>query len=257
MRLNYVEHGQGTPVVLLHGMFGSLTNLGGLARALSDSYRVISCDLRNQGDSFHSDVMDLQSMSEDLVTLLDYLDIEATSVVGHSLGGKVGMQFALNYSDRCSNLVVADISPVAYAPKHDLILEALVDLSKDIIYDRAAADKLLARHIHDRDMRSFLLKNISKSNNGAYQIKINLKVIEKNYYTNLVAAPKGDPFESSTLFLKGEKSAYIQEKHKSQIGVLFPNYKLKILDECGHWLHVQKPELFNTLIEQFLDGAEL
>ena len=257
MRLNYVEHGQGTPVVLLHGMFGSLTNLGSLARALSDSYRVISCDLRNQGDSFHSDVMDLQSMSEDLVTLLDYLGIEATSVVGHSLGGKVGMQFALNYSDRCLNLVVADISPVAYAPKHDLILEALVDLSKDIIYDRAAADKLLARHIHDRDMRSFLLKNISKSNNGAYQIKINLKVIEKNYYTNLVAAPKGDPFESSTLFLKGEKSAYIQEKHKSQIGVLFPNYKLKILDECGHWLHVQKPELFNTLIEQFLDGAEL
>ena len=112
--LNFKEQGQGPAVVLIHGLFGSLDNLGLLARALSEHYRVISVDLRNHGASFHSDEMSYPQQAADVLALLDALALDQVSLVGHSMGGKVAMQLAKQAPARVARLVVADIAPVAY-----------------------------------------------------------------------------------------------------------------------------------------------
>ena len=128
MKLNYQEQGNGYPVILIHGMFGSLSNLGNLARCLSNQFRVISVDLRNHGDSPHDSVFDMATMAEDILYLMDILSLPTAFIVGHSLGGKVGMQLALSHSDRVNKLVVADISPVTYQPRNDQALNGLIAL---------------------------------------------------------------------------------------------------------------------------------
>ena len=185
MILNHNDDGEGHVIVLLHGMFGSHTNLNNIARFLSSNYRVLNCDLRNQGDSFHNDTMDLTSMANDVVRLLDKLDIKQASILGHSLGGKVAMQFALMFPNRCSKLIIADISPVAYAPRHDVVLDSLLNLSDLDIESRSQADNFLKKTIDNEVMRAFLLKNLSRVDGGKYKIKINMKAIKENYYTNL------------------------------------------------------------------------
>ena len=253
MILNHIDDGEGHVIVLLHGMFGSHTNLNNIARFLSSNYRVLNCDLRNQGDSFHNDTMDLTSMANDVVRLLDKLDIKQASVLGHSLGGKVAMQFALMFPNRCSKLRIADISPVAYAPRHDVVLDSLLNLSNLDIERRSQADNFLKKTIDNEVMRAFLLKNLSRVEGGKYKIKINMKAIKENYYTNLVAAPSGEPYTGPTLFIKGETSAYIQEKHKTLIHDLFPNSSIEVMGKCGHWLHAENPNLFNRLVSDFLN----
>ena len=117
MKLNYVSQGSGQPVVLMHGMFGSLSNLGVVGRALADQYQVIAVDMRNHGESPHSMTMDYPAMAVDIVELLDDLALPKAHLLGHSMGGKVAMQVALNQPDRVASLMAADIAPVTYQPE--------------------------------------------------------------------------------------------------------------------------------------------
>jgi len=252
MKLNYTDQGAGQPVILLHGMFGSLSNLGSLARELATVYRVISCDLRNHGDSPHDQRMDIPSMADDIVELLDDLGLSAVSLIGHSLGGKVGMQVALNYPSRVAKLVVADIAPVAYVPRQDAALEALRAISVLKVNNRREADSIMAVHLPEPQTRSFLLKNLMRKSDGNYSLKINISSISDNYGTSLVAAPVGLPYSGPTLFLKGETSAYIQSKHHSKMAELFPNMKLDVMNDVGHWLHSENPVEFNRRVTDFL-----
>ena len=253
MKLNYTEQGSGPVIILIHGMFGSLSNLGMLARSLVDQCRVISVDLRNHGDSPHRQQMDLASMAADIVELMDDLHIDSATLIGHSLGGKVAMQVALNCPARVSGLVVADIAPVTYSGGQDQALAALAALSNFSIESRSAADKLLSEYINEPPTRAFLLKNLSRDGQGNLSLKLNMSSIMENYATTLVAAPSGDSYAGATLFLKGENSAYIQDKHRPVIEQMFPNMQLRVVANAGHWLHAEQPQMVNDLIAAYLD----
>ena len=239
-------------VILIHGMFGSLSNLGVLARSLTADYQVISVDLRNHGDSPHESLMDLPSMAADIVELMDDLGLASATLIGHSLGGKVSMQVALNNSDRVSELVVIDIAPVTYDSRQDAALDALNLLAENHITSRRDADSLISKHIIEAPVRAFLLKNLARNPEGEFRLKLNLASINQNYASTLVSAPTGQAYGGPTLFLKGEHSAYIQEKHRPVMQQLFPHSQVEVVADTAHWLHAEKPEAVNALIRAFI-----
>ena len=255
MKLNYQIQGAGTPIILMHGMFGSLSNLGLVGRALIDHYQVISVDLRNHGESPHAMEMDYPCMADDIVELMDHLNIPQAHLLGHSMGGKVGMQVALNQPEKVDKLIVADIAPVDYTPdRHGGVLDGLKYLAQARPTSRQQANELLAQHVEDSGVRAFLLKNLVRADDGHFDLRLYLEGILANYYDTLTLAPTGTPFNGPTLFIKGADSAYIQDKHRETVMRLFPNAQLKIINNAGHWLHAEKPDTFNRIVTQFLAG---
>ncbi|WP_148861495.1 alpha/beta fold hydrolase [Marinobacter fonticola] len=246
--------GEGKPLVLLHGLFGSLENLGGVTQRLSDTWQVHALDLRNHGRSPHVEAMDYPAMADDVQRYLDKQKIERASVLGHSMGGKTAMELALAHPDRIERLIVADIAPVAYAPHHDTIIEGLTGLDLSAVKTRGDADKWLAEYVEIPAVRQFLLKNLVRSDEGGYGWRINLKAIEREYPQIAKGPTAQGPFDGPTLFLKGGESDYIQDSHRDTVSRLFPKATLRILPGTGHWLHAEKADLFAKLSRRFLDG---
>ncbi len=254
MQLNYLESGQGSEAVfLLHGLFGSASNLTQLAKALEPAFRVFRVDLRNHGESFHLETMSLRDMAGDVRRLMSHLGIERAAFVGHSLGGKVAMQLALQSPECVSRLIVADIAPVAYKPHHNATLAALCGLDLRALKSRAEADAALADVEPELGVRQFLLKNLARNDEGRWRWKLNLDAINQ-CYDDLRQAPEGTAFTGPTLFLKGENSAYIQTAHSAAMNNLFPQHELTVISDTGHWLHAEKPAVFNAAVGHFLEA---
>lgn len=256
LNLHALQSGQGGSVVfLLHGLFGSASNLNSLAKELESRHRVYRVDLRNHGKSFHLDEMDLRSMADDLVRLMKAEGLEAGHFVGHSLGGKVAMQLALQDAPRVRSLVVADIAPVVYPRDHDAIIEALRGIDLRALKNREQADRALQRAVPELGVRQFLLKNLTRDRDGGWHWRMNLQAIASNYDA-LRAAPGGTAYTGPVLFVRGGESDYINEEHRKPIQRLFPSYRLEVIEGAGHWLHAEKPEPFNRLVAGFLDQQE-
>lgn len=251
MKLNFSSQGQGPAVILLHGLFGSSSNLANVANTLRDDFNVYQVDLRNHGLSPHNNRMDYPSMATDMIELMDNQGIEHAHFLGHSMGGKVAMQVALNYPERVNKLIVADIAPVTYPRHHTPVLDGLLALENSTLLSRQQADEILAEYVLDSQVRGFLLKNLIKKQTGDYGLRLNLQSIIDNYQT-LSQAPTGTPFRGPTLFLKGMDSAYIQNKHRTEVLHFFPNAKMQVISGAGHWLHSDKADTFNRLVRQFL-----
>lgn len=259
VELNYRISGEGSPLILLHGLFGSLDNLGGISRRLQDQWQVHALDQRNHGGSPHTDAMDYPLMAGDVLAYMDARGLEKAAILGHSMGGKTAMQVALSAPERVDRVIVADIAPVTYQPRHDAVLEGLMSVDLGAIRSRQDADKVLAGYVEEPGVRQFLLKNLVRVTDderdlypGTYRWRLNLPVIEK-CYPMLARAPEGDgPFEGPVLFIKGADSAYIQEKHRDDIRKRFPNADLRIIEGTGHWLHAEKPDSFAALCRRFL-----
>lgn len=176
MKLNFTDQGSGPAVILMHGMFGSLSNLGNLGRQLlKQNYRVIAVDLRNHGDSPHEQAMSIPLMAADIIELMDDLAIERSHLVGHSLGGKLGMQLVLQFPDRVGRLVVADIAPVHYPQTNNDVVQALANLDDQIIGSRQEADQLMAKWIADKSTRAFILKSLQRDATMDLTLSFNLK----------------------------------------------------------------------------------
>lgn len=259
VELNHRITGQGEPLILLHGLFGSLENLGGVARRLQDDWQIHSLDQRNHGSSPHTDEMTYPLMASDVVAYMDANGIDKAHLLGHSMGGKVAMQVALHYPERVQTTIVADIAPVTYPPRHDAILEGLKNLDLRGVKSRSEADSRLAEYVEIPGVRQFLLKNLERipkeentDDERLFRWRLNLPVIDASY-SNLAAAPEGNgPHDGKVLFIKGADSAYIQTKHQDTIQRLFPNAELKIIEGTGHWLHAEKADTFANLCREFL-----
>lgn len=251
MKLNFHQQGRGPAVILLHGLFGSSSNLTKAAKALYDDFSVYQVDLRNHGLSPHCADMDYPSMAADIIELMNDQGIEYTNLLGHSMGGKIAMQIALNYAERVKKLIVADIAPVTYPRHHNPVLEGLLALENSNLQSRQQADEKLSEFVLETQVRAFLLKNLFKKQDGNYGLRLNIEAIV-NHYEALGQAPTGTPFHGPTLFLKGLDSAYIQTKHRDEVLTLFPAAKMQVISGAGHWLHSDKPDTFNRLIRQFL-----
>jgi esterase len=243
--------GQGTPLLLIHGLFGSGENLGMIARLLADRFRVINIDLRNHGRSGHSDALSYPLMAADLIETMDALGLDTAAVLGHSMGGKAAMQLALSYPDRVSKLVLADISPVVSQARHLGILDALNRIDLATLTDRKDADRQLQSGIGDAGTRAFLLKSLQKTEDG-FCWRFNLAALTTQYQQVLAAPQAAAPYYGPVLFIKGGNSDYLLPEHQQQIRALFPNARAKVIEGTGHWLHAEKPAAFAKITADFL-----
>jgi esterase len=254
IKLHFTRSGTGSPVVLLHGLFGAGGNLGALARALQENFDVYGLDLPNHGRSGWMHNADLPAMADSLRQWMDEQQLARVSLVGHSLGGKVAMQFALEHGRRVAALVVADIAPVVYPPHHDAVFAALDAVVAGKCTSRQQASELMAAHIEEEGVIQFLLMSLRRGDDGDYRWRFNLEGIKAGYQAVRAAPLAEQPFTGPVLFIKGGESDYILEQHRASILALFPAAKVKTMPGCGHWLHAQQPRLFNGIVSRFLQA---
>jgi esterase len=254
MQLAYRKYGEGQPLLILHGLFGQSDNWNTLAKRFGEQgFEVYTIDQRNHGLSPHSHVFTYEAMADDIQEFIEIHNLQNPILLGHSMGGKTAMFFALKYNEVLDKLIVADMSPRAYEPHHDAVLDALnaVDFSK--INTRKEAEAVLSEHIADFGTKQFLLKNIYWEDNaeGKMNWRFDLATITKNYNEILVAVPK-ETSDVSALFIKGEKSGYITDVDLPEIKQRFPNYKLQTIANAGHWVHAEQPESFFNDVISFI-----
>ena len=253
MTLNYKSFGEGFPVIILHGLFGTLDNWQTIAKKLAENYQVYIVDQRNHGRSPHDDTFNYEVLAEDLQAFMESQWIYEAHVIGHSMGGKTAMQFALTYPELVNQLIVVDIAPKAYEGGHQGIFEALFSLDLEKINSRKEADVLLAEKINDFGVRQFLLKNLTRNKAGGFKWKMNLPAIYQNYNQILSAIDNDDSFNKPTLFIRGGQSDYIEEGDLKEINNLFPIANLKTVENAGHWVHAVAPATLLNMVTSFLN----
>ncbi len=250
--LNHKILGGGEPLVILHGLFGSLDNWITLAKKWSTSYQVILADQRNHGQSFHDEEFSYWAMSEDLKDLLDHLELENINLIGHSMGGKTAMTFTEQYPQYLKKLIVADIGPKAYPVHHSAIIDAFYQVPVNELQSRNEADQILQHLIPEFGTRQFLLKNLARTSDG-FKWKMNLDVIARNIEEVGKPTYPNSSFESQTLFINGGNSNYILKEDLNEIKSAFTNSQFITLENAGHWLHAEKPTEFYQAVTEFLN----
>ena len=238
-------------VALIHGLFGDLNNLAMVRRGLEQDFNVLSIDLPDHGQSIKTDGFSFETYSRLVFELLDFLEISQCHILGHSLGGKVAMTLALNHPQSINKLILADIAPVAYTPRHQNVFNGLLNLELSQVKDRKHADQELAKHIVEPGVRQFLLKSLSKADNG-WSWRFNLPLLHRDYPLLSQGIHAEQPFEGEVLFIKGGNSDYLLAEHSEHIQSLFPNSQAKIIQGTGHWLHAEKTTVFNRIVKTFL-----
>jgi pimeloyl-ACP methyl ester carboxylesterase len=244
-------YGEGSPLVILHGLFGQSDNWTTLARAWSNHHQVIAIDQRNHGQSPHEDAFSYELMAEDLAETLDALNIASVNLLGHSMGGKTAMFFAQQHPQRISKLIVADIAPRAYAPHHGEIIAELKTLPLTELKDRNSADVELAKGIPDFGTRQFLLKNLYRNDAGTFSWRFNLEAISAQISEVGKALPD-EQVHLPALFVRGSKSNYISDEDQAEIAQQFSNATFATIPNAGHWLHAEQPEAFSRVVLDFL-----
>lgn len=254
MKLFYREVGQGQPIVILHGIFGSSDNWLTQARMLSSTYHVFSLDLRNHGLSPHDDAFDYPVMVADLDEFISAHQLKDPIIIGHSMGGKVVMNYAIAHPDKLQKLIVTDISPKPYNLEHYVILDGLKAIPIDTITSRGEADNVLAGFVPEPDVRQFLLKNLQRKPEGGFTWKINLPVIGKHLSKIGYDLQFEGKFEKPTLFIRGAKSNYVRDEDLERIKEVFPKAELQTLD-TGHWVQAEKPQEFVDVVRRWLESS--
>ena len=245
--------GEGAPLLILHGYFGNGDNWKTIANVLSDTFQVHLIDQRNHGRSFHSDDFDYELMIEDLCNYIAHYKLEKVNLLGHSMGGKTTMLYAVEFPENVNKLVVADISPRMYPPHHHDILKALNSIDFSIQNSRKLVDEKLLELIPEVGVRQFLMKNIYWREKGQLDFRFNLESLTENNDEVGVALPSFTVFEGETLFLKGENSGYISADEEPIINAHFPSAKIVTIKNSGHWLHAENPSDFLEVVERFLN----
>ncbi|MBE2895360.1 alpha/beta fold hydrolase [Pasteurellaceae bacterium HPA106] len=236
-------------MVLLHGLFGDLNNLGVIARAFAQDYPVLKIDLRNHGHSFHSHEMNYADMAQDVITLLDQLSVRDVILVGHSMGGKTAMAAAERLGSRVKQLIVLDIAPVAYGHNgHDDVFNALFAVQKAMPATRQEAKPILQQHIQAEGVQQFMLKSFDASSPDRFLF--NLTALYQNY-DNIMS---WQPLHISvpTLFIRGGRSQYVADHYLAAIHAQFSAAKIVTIDDTAHWLHAEKPSAVIEAIRAFL-----
>ena len=237
-------------LVLLHGLFGSQDNLSVVARYFKDRVNVLSLDLPDHGNSDHLASFTLAQCADAILPVIEKHKAEKTTFLGHSLGGKVGMYLALTHPQAIDNLIVADIAPVSYPSRHDAIIKALKDVPLHTLSSRRDADEHLKGGIPEAGVRQFLLKSLYQNDAKEWRWRFNLSGLADSY-ENIKSWPDIDKtFVKPVLFIKGGNSDYIMPSMQGAIAALFPNAKAHVIDNVGHWLHAEKPDVFNRVIEK-------
>ena len=247
--LNYLTYGDenSSPLMIIHGLYGSGRNWGVIAKRLSDKFHVITVDLRNHGESPWFDSHNYHDIAEDLVEVITYLNIKP-DIIGHSMGGKAAMVLALKNPNFVNRLLIADIAPVKYERDQSKFIEAMqkVDLSK--VEKRSEAIAALSNFVEDKSLQSFFTQSLDLKTKSW---KLNLDILSSEMH-EILSFPKIDEkFSGQTLFFRGEKSEYILAEHREIINSLFIKARFATLKGAGHWLHAERPREFENVARLF------
>ena len=237
--------GQGQPLLILHGFLGMSDNWKTLGTQYADAgFEVHMLDLRNHGRSFHSEEFTYTSMAQDIYDYCTEHHLQKIDLIGHSMGGKVSMFFAMAHPEMLNKLVVADIAPRYYSPHHQDIMAALnaVDFTKQP--SRSDVDDIMAQYIPDFGTRQFLMKSLYWVETGQLGFRFNLAIFNRKLDQVGEALPQNAVYTKPTLFLRGAKSGYISEKDEQDIARHFPDSKIETIANAGHWLHAENPKEF-------------
>lgn len=248
----YGSEKSGTPLLVFHGLFGMLDNWGSFGKEMGEYYPVHLIDLRNHGKSFHSPEMSHDDLAHDILHYMESHGFQKTNLLGHSLGGKAVMQFAIKYPLKVEKLVVVDISPKAYPPHHQGILKALKSVDLETVTTRQEAEEILEQYIPERSVIQFLAKSLYWTEDKKLKWRFNLKTLSDKYAEFVSNAIKFGVFTGKTLFISGEKSHYILPQDEFQIKQQFPNSSVVTIKNAGHWVQAENPKDFNEVVKDFL-----
>ena len=249
--------GEGQPLIILHGLYGSSDNWLPIAKMLADYFTVYIPDLRNHGKSFHSDTHTYEAITNDIYLLIQKEKIQKTSILGHSMGGKAAVFCAKYFPELINKIVVADISPFPYnlnenSIDHYYILSSLQKINLTNCSKYADIEKELLIFFDDERLRNFLQKNVKKERDGKMKWLINLPVLVNSLSEIFKGIDNNDKIEIPFLFIKGENSNYISKNDEKQINDVFLNYKIETISNAGHWLHAEQPEKFISIVKKWL-----
>ena len=253
MDLFYKSYGtEGPPFIILHGLLGASGNWHTLSRTVfQDIARVYAVDQRNHGRSPHADAFDYPTLAADLHTFIDRHALRPSIVMGHSMGGKTAMQAALTYPEDVDRLIVVDMAPGGYPPRHTDLLEALAAINPSEYDRRSEVDAALADAVPSRRIRQFLLKNL-QHDGERYTWQMNLEAIRANYDAIMAPVDGTAMFDGPTLFVRGEDSDYVTQDDLPDIRERFPRADLVTIPGADHWVHADAPEAFAEVVVDFL-----
>jgi len=245
--------GKGENLVIIHGFLGMGDNWKSLGKKWADlGFCVHLLDMRNHGRSFHDDEFNYKVMTQDVINYLTNQRVDSCCIIGHSMGGKVAMQLAMEKPEIIEKLVVVDIAPKYYPKHHDYILDGLALLEENQLESRKKADELLSEKIDEKGIRQFLLKNLFRDKDNRLILRLNLKAIRKNLDEIGRGLPENAQYLGSILFIKGQKSTYIEKADEKIIQHHFPNADLVTIENAGHWVHAEQPTAFFKTVNEYL-----
>jgi esterase len=233
MKLYFRTLGSGQPIVIMHGVFGTCDNWITVSKELAKTNTIYLLDLRNHGQSPHSDTFNYEAMASDLDEFLTEHQLQKPIIIGHSMGGKVAMRYAKDFTN-IGKLIVVDISPRYYLPHHQTILKGLNAMPLGDLQSRNQADEFLQAYIPELGVRQFLLKNLYRNEEGKFGWRLNLPIITEKIH--IVGEALGDDtrIDVPTLFIKGGKSDYILADDEVLIKKIFSNATVTTIENAGH-----------------------
>ncbi len=246
--------GKGEPLLILHGFLGMGDNWKTLGNSFAENYQVHLIDQRNHGRSFHTEDFSYELLVEDLLAYMDHYALERAHLLGHSMGGKTAMLFAVTHPERMRKLVVADIAPKYYPPHHQFILQALHAVDFSIVDSRNDIDEIFKKFIPEQGIRQFLLKNVYRKDKQELAYRFHLESLEENIEEIGVGLPPREVFDGEVLFVKGANSGYIAPEDESLIQAHFPKSRIVVIPDAGHWLHAENPAEFYRAVAVFLEN---
>lgn len=252
MKLHYRKYGEGQPLLILHGLFGSSDNWQTLGKKFAEDFEVYLVDQRNHGKSPKSNDFSYELMADDLHELITDLDLSDVILVGHSMGGKTIMQFAQHYPELINKMIVVDMGPKQYASHHDSILEGLNAIDLSVVKSRKEAEAILSEYVPQPGVKQFLLKNLYWEIPGEQlDWRINIPVLSREI-NNIIDTFHQEVDNTPTLFIRGELSNYILDSDFGIIEKLYPNSKIKTINGAGHWVHAEKPGEFYQMVLHYV-----
>ena len=255
MKLFFRKLGNGKPLFILHGLFGSSDNWQTLGKQFSESYTVYFIDQRNHGRSAHSAEHNYDLMSDDLLELMNEEHIDKAILMGHSMGGKTVMHFAVHHPERVEKMIMVDMSPKKYPVTNLEIIQAMEKVNLDTVKSRKEVEEILAQDIKDTGTLQFLLKNLYWNEHHRLAWRFNLNTLKKHLARVSEITPMPlTPLQMPVLFVKGGKSDHMFNADSKLIHKMFANAKIVIIPEAGHWVHADKPKEFYEVVMDFLNA---
>ena len=255
IELNHKVYGQGDPLIILHGLFGSLDNWATIGRKLGEELMVYLIDQRDHGKSPHTEEFSYDILAADLFHFMETNWLHTSVVVGHSMGGKTAMRFALENPDMVEKLIVLDMAPKGYTNRHQKVFDAMDMVDFSTLEARGDAKEVLMEGLdNDASTTAFLLKNIKRLKEGGFTWKMNTTLLRKEYENIIAPMPTESSYDGPTLFIRGGNSQYITDEDIPLILELFPQAEIVTVEDAGHWLHAEKPAEVMELIKNFVQG---